>query len=154
MADVGVAMDAVVQQLRRDCDAAMREVESRGGWFSLGDSASVDAARGAVRQAKAKTEELAGPLRQKVIAGTLSADRWRAIADAQEELLRAQAGYLGGSHGFGSFFNQVVVQSASQVAEGVATAARAAVSWGPWVLGVAVLAGGLWLVRPLLGRAR
>lgn len=148
--DVGLAMEAVVRELREDADGAAAFVESRAHWYVPGASSSTDAARGVVRMVRAKIDELAGPLRAAVLRGELDPLRWQAIADAQEELLRANVGYLDGSNGFAPFFDQVVKASALELADDVKEAAGAALAWGPWVLAGAAVLAGLWLVRPLL----
>lgn len=148
--DTGIAMEAVVRELRKDADNAAAFVESQAHWWVPGASSSTDAARGVVRQVRAKIDELAGRLRADVLAGRLDVHRWQAIADAQEELLRTDVGFLGGSSGFAPFFQQVVVKSGQDLADDAKAVAGAALAWGPWVLGAAAVLAGLWLVRPFV----
>lgn len=147
--DVSVAMTAVVSKLRADIAAASSQVEAAGSsWF--GADSSADAGRGAVKQASAETDRLDSDLRSQVLTGQLDVSRWQAIADAQEDLLRSVAGYLEGSNGFGAFFQQVVVQSGQDLVTDAKAVGSGLISWGPWVLGIAAVGVGLYLIRPLL----
>ena len=106
----GTAMNQAVEALR----AQLMDANVRLASPSWGDPAAKQALYGNLEQYGKKITDLDTRMRNDVVNGALTIDKWMAVARSTSEGVSAVAGY---NITFGNFYSDVIAKTASDVTE-------------------------------------
>lgn len=136
--NVGSQIDSGVSSLQSQLQQAWAHV-GMGSVFS--DSASDEAIAGSLTQYGKKIEDLDTRLRQQVLSGELSIEKWLAIAATTANGIRDASGY---AVGWEDFMSQVVKKTGDDI---VADAQAVGSASTPYVIAAIVILGLIFAIK-------